>query len=144
MQAAHTRAAGVSPPPGVGASSPGQGGASFPNISGASPAAAFGSEFGANFTPGGRGGFPCGGNSGRNDDGTGTAQRQQRQKPANGAPVFHNMASGESGSKPQQHNTLYDEKVAQSPQNQYDNANLHKGLEWVRGYLITRRWEMAI
>ena len=42
----------------------------------------------------------------------------------------------------QQAKTLYDEKVAQTPANQYNDENPQKWLEWTRGYLIGRRWEM--
>ena len=41
-----------------------------------------------------------------------------------------------------QHKLLYDEKVAQTPANQYNDENPQKWLEWTQGYLIGRRWEM--
>ena len=42
----------------------------------------------------------------------------------------------------QQARSLYDEKVAQTPENKYSDANPQKWLEWTRGYLVGRRWEM--
>ena len=94
----------------------------------------FGAEFDANFTASGHGGFPMGGGQGgpqqqqyqptgygRTDGGNGGQQHQQRQQPqppqqpqsAAGAKFF-NMDYDAAGVS-QQARSLYDEKVAQTP-----------------------------
>ena len=94
----------------------------------------FGAEFGADFS--GKG-------PGRASAGDNTQQRQQQPTTTTTGPTFFHMAdpAGAEGStgRPK---TLYDEKVAQTPANQYNDQHPEKLVEWTRGYLIGRRREM--
>ena len=104
----------------------------------------FGAEFGADFSAKGLTGASAGSGAQQQQQQQPwrSGAQQQHQQPTTGPTFYHVGDPAGSEGAAGRPKTLYDEKVAQTPANQYNEQHPEKWLEWTRGYLVGRRWEM--